>query len=1094
MALRYEWGSTVMLHGRRTRARVLLTVWAALPVLALQALSAAPAAAEEPVVSVVDVPRAERWSPREADVLGANDAGFLYLVAGDAGAQYGYTARFRTYDGSSDAPVTGVAETAELLGDRIVQSYASASPRLVHTTVLGSGEWQHLQVPDGTAYVGATEDGMLTATSAVPLQVTPWDGGDPVPVDGLPSGTTAGELVAAPSGVIAADAHAAVVRVGGSSSRGLAYVDTALRRAWVLPDSDTSYAALGPGRIAWFSMYTGADPTYGVAVRPQAVSEVLASTTRPGVAPDCGYYYGCVLTVLADGDLLVSRRLEWQQYSPAAASVVQRVSPDGSLVEELGWGHGVVPVAGGGYLVVSGTDPAQAAIRLIQAPGDPGDPVIELAPVPERVGAVALDGTRLVTLSDAAQEGSVRQRSVDVSSGVSPGSAQELATGSALGSGSCQWATWLPCGPLAAEHGTTAWPQDTGQGVVTRVRSSEGALSSLSLRPGDRVRRVSGPTLLGAGSTWMEGASALYDIPSATKIPLASLGNEPLELSDGVAYWRSPFDPAEVAARDLATGASASFSVHPDCGWVGGVQVAGAFLLAACSEGYVLLDRRSGTASVLGDGPMWLGNGFVVRAEPDPDPTQANADLSWTATDDVDHAWHVLPTEADVPLTPQLSAARDGAPLVAWVDWKRQVHLALLPVETTPTALAPVGATAPPGAPTPAVTDVSSTSLTLGWPAAPSGEEVRRYTVVRQPGDVVTMLPGDATGLSLTGLQTGTSYTVTVKAESLAGSAQGSVVGTPKHDTPVWPTNVQAAVDPITSRVTVSWSIVPDPQFSDPLAFRVQTTSGEVLGHVDATARSASLVAHQAGYGQVLVYSVGAEAEWPGGTQQSFSFPGDDKKPPVMTAPVLPPVLTAATTVLRFAASDDRRVRDYQVAERVAATGRPLGAWTYPASWSHLTSRSLTLSSLAAGSTHCYAVRARDDAGNVSAWSRPACTTVALDDRSWGRATSGWATSTSTAYYLGSATATSRASQVLRRAGTRADAMTLVVTRCPTCGSVGVYDNGVLVAKVSLYASTTVRRALLNVPFGGRRSGVLSLKTLATGKLVVIDGVALRGY
>jgi uncharacterized protein with PIN domain len=61
-----------------------------------------------------------------------------------------------------------------------------------------------------------------------------------------------------------------------------------------------------------------------------------------------------------------------------------------------------------------------------------------------------------------------------------------------------------------------------------------------------------------------------------------------------------------------------------------------------------------------------------------------------------------------------------------------------------------------------------------------------------------------------------------------------------------------------------------------------------------------------------------------------------------------------------------------------------------------------------------------------------------LDDRSWSRTTSGWATSTSSAYYLGSASATSRSSQVLRRTGTRTDAMTLVVTRCPTCGSVGV--------------------------------------------------------
>jgi hypothetical protein len=844
------------------------------------------------------------------------------------------------------------------------------------------------------------------------------------------------------------------------------------------------YAALGPQHVAWFR-YDGYPATASVVevTRPTSAGDALTESVRTFPAPDC--VPTCVLAALGDDDVLVGRQLEWFQYYQGATAPVTRVAADGSVSTELSWGHGIAPLAAGGYLAVVGTAPGSAAVQRVPAGGLPGSAAVVLAPVPERVGAVALDGVRLVLTSDTAQPGAVRQRVLDTSGlgTLVPGPVEDVGAGVGVATAGC-WPALQPCGGLAADSGATAW----NDGMTLRVRDAAGGVSSFPAHRvygADAARRLSGSAVLAAAGADEQGG-ALYDATTGSQTMgwQSPDGANPLELDAGVVYWRNPFVPNMVAMRELSSGATASVPVPSPCEYVDAVQTAGPWLLASCGGEQLLLDRRTGTTSDLGTGRLWLGNGFVVRP-------QAGA-LSWLDAEDPARTWQLL-EGATVREEPQLATSRTASPLVAWVDPQGQAHAALLPVTTSDPVTTAWGAAAAPGAPAPSVSGVTGSSVQIAWPAADPADQVQQYTVTRQPGAVSTVLPGSATSATLTGLTAGTTYTVTVAAQNLAGSAQGTVLATPKHDTPVWPSNVQATVDKVTSRVTVTWSLVPDPQFSDPLHFRVVAGSA-VLDGIPVTARSASLVVHSPGEGQVLVYSVGAKAEWPGATSSSFVFPGDDTQAPTMRTPSVPTVLTTTSTTLRFSATDDRRVRDYQVAIRGAGTGQALGSWSYPSTWAHLTTGSLALSRLSTGSTHCYVVRARDDAGNVSRWSPQVCVTVALDDRSWSRTTSGWATSTSSAYYLGSASATSRSSQVLRRTGTRTDAMTLVVTRCPTCGSVGVYDDGVLVAKVSLYASTTVRRALVAVPLGGRRAGTLTIKTLSTGKPVVIDGVALRSY
>ena len=165
-------------------------------------------------------------------------------------------------------------------------------------------------------------------------------------------------------------------------------------------------------------------------------------------------------------------------------------------------------------------------------------------------------------------------------------------------------------------------------------------------------------------------------------------------------------------------------------------------------------------------------------------------------------------------------------------------------------------------------------------------------------------------------------------------------------------------------------------------------------------------------------------------------------------------------------------------------------AAVYPRTWQKTTATKATLG-VAPSYTYCFSARARDRAGNLSAWSAPWCSAVALDDRSL-TASAGWARTTSSLFYRGTATVTSRPALTLTRTGVQTRRIYLVATRCPTCGTVAVYWNRTLIRKVTLYAPTTTRRSVIGITtFTGVRSGTLTVRTLTTAKTVQIDGVAL---
>jgi hypothetical protein len=188
-----------------------------------------------------------------------------------------------------------------------------------------------------------------------------------------------------------------------------------------------------------------------------------------------------------------------------------------------------------------------------------------------------------------------------------------------------------------------------------------------------------------------------------------------------------------------------------------------------------------------------------------------------------------------------------------------------------------------------------------------------------------------------------------------------------------------------------------------------------------------------------------------------------------------------------------RRSRsDATTTTRRAAFNGAFGAFASPSvaptDWSATTATSVTVRA-AKGYTYCLSARARDRAGNVSGWTTPRCTAVALDDRSLTGST-GWTRGTGTGFYAGTVTTTTRNGAVLTRTGVQARRISLVATTCAGCGSVGVYWNGTLLKTITLSATSTTNRRLITIAaFGTTKTGTLTIKMLNTGR-ARIDGLA----
>jgi hypothetical protein len=147
---------------------------------------------------------------------------------------------------------------------------------------------------------------------------------------------------------------------------------------------------------------------------------------------------------------------------------------------------------------------------------------------------------------------------------------------------------------------------------------------------------------------------------------------------------------------------------------------------------------------------------------------------------------------------------------------------------------------------------------------------------------------------------------------------------------------------------------------------------------------------------------------------------------------------------------------------------------------------------LTPGYEYCVSVRARDVLGTTSGWTAERCFSRPLDDRALGAPTAGWTRASGAGFYLATATHTTTYGASLTRT-VQGKRFYLVATRCKTCGVVSVYLGGKYIGAVNLWASTTQRQVVIGLPAQSSVfSGTLTIASRSTGKLIQIDGLAVR--
>jgi hypothetical protein len=144
------------------------------------------------------------------------------------------------------------------------------------------------------------------------------------------------------------------------------------------------------------------------------------------------------------------------------------------------------------------------------------------------------------------------------------------------------------------------------------------------------------------------------------------------------------------------------------------------------------------------------------------------------------------------------------------------------------------------------------------------------------------------------------------------------------------------------------------------------------------------------------------------------------------------------------------------------------------------------------GYTYCFDVRAQDNAGNTSGWSAARCTALPLrsDQLSY---SANWTKRSDAGMFGGFAYVTKTHGAKMTRTGIVAERLSLVTTKCESCGTVEVRWNGTVVKTFNLYSRTTVRKQVLgNTSFATAQTGTRTVtNTSATGKAIYIEGVAV---
>lgn len=211
-----------------------------------------------------------------------------------------------------------------------------------------------------------------------------------------------------------------------------------------------------------------------------------------------------------------------------------------------------------------------------------------------------------------------------------------------------------------------------------------------------------------------------------------------------------------------------------------------------------------------------------------------------------------------------------------------------------------------------------------------------------------------------------------------------------------------------------------------------------------------------------------------------------DRTGPVVTSLSAGPRITRTSIArLTWTLRSGTLVVDQQVRYRTAPSGRPFGAYVYPAQW-HVLGGPLERP-ISDGQDVCFSVQATNLLGWRGSWSREQCVTSPWDDSTF--TTKGGKRARAAGARNGSATTLPRAGTSLIKTGVSATQVSIVALAGPGKGAVDVRLGGVKLGRVSLASATSGWRTF-TLPRGPYRSGTLVL-TSVNAKPVTVDTVAL---